>query len=85
MKLNGFKIVCESVGLNLHKYHNMSFRDIRNELDPDGKNHDLTLVCTKCGTTHTCRCSKPKRVIHGLCNVCAGLEEKPKPLSWYKG
>jgi hypothetical protein len=54
---------------------NKSFKAIKNELDPDGKNHDLTLTCVKCGTTETCRCSKPKRKFQGVCDKCSTLNE----------
>ena len=47
-----------------------TFEDIRNELDPDGTKHDLTLKCAKCGTQNTCRCSKPKRTVIGICPEC---------------
>lgn len=37
-----------------------------------GKNdHHLKLVCVKCGTTQTCRCSVPKTEINGICDTCA--------------
>ena len=52
-----------------------TFQDIRNELDPEGKNHDLTLTCVKCGTTETCRCSKPKRKFNGVCPKCSQIKE----------
>lgn len=48
-----------------------TFREIKNQLDPDGTKHDLTLTCSKCGTSETCRCSKPKRKIKGICDKCA--------------
>lgn len=48
-----------------------TFREIKNELDPDGTKHDLTLTCSKCGTTETCRCSKPKRKYEGVCDKCS--------------
>jgi hypothetical protein len=54
---------------------NKSFKAIKNELDPEGKNHDLTLTCVKCGTTETCRCSKPKRKFQGICDKCSTLNE----------
>lgn len=47
-----------------------SFSQIRDELDPDGSKHDLTLTCGKCGNTQTCRCSKPKRKVTGICDSC---------------
>lgn len=49
-----------------------SFRDLKNEHDPDGTKHDMTLKCVKCGTTDTCRCRKPKREFKGLCGKCSG-------------
>jgi hypothetical protein len=49
---------------------NKTFQQIRDEQDPKGKNHDLTLTCVKCGTTETCRCSKPKRKFKGICAKC---------------
>jgi Fe2+ or Zn2+ uptake regulation protein len=51
-----------------------TFFEIRREHDPDGMKHDLRLVCLKCGTTETCRCSKPKRTFEGICNDCAGID-----------
>lgn len=51
---------------------NKSFRELRNEHDPDGTKHDMTMQCVKCGTTESCRCSKPKRMFKGLCDKCAG-------------
>ena len=48
-----------------------TFQEIRNEQDPNGINHDLTLVCVKCGDTDTCRCSKPKRKFKGICKDCS--------------
>jgi hypothetical protein len=50
-----------------------TFFDIRNEEDPNGTNHDLRLICTKCGVTETCKCSKPKRKFYGVCHGCAGI------------
>jgi hypothetical protein len=50
-----------------------TFREIQNELDPERKHHDLTLTCVKCGTTQTCRCSKPKRKFNGICKKCAEM------------
>ena len=49
----------------------LTFSEIRNKYDPDGKRHDLTLKCVKCGTTQTCRCSKPKRKFEGICDECS--------------
>lgn len=49
-----------------------TFQQIQDKEDPDGKAHDLTLVCVKCGNTQSCRCSKPKREFKGVCNDCAG-------------
>lgn len=54
-----------------------TFQEIRNQYDPDGTKHDLTLKCIKCGTTQTCRCSKPKRKMEGICDECA----KPKTVT----
>jgi hypothetical protein len=51
-----------------------TFQEIRNQYDPDGTKHDLTLKCVKCGTTQTCRCSKPKRTMEGICEKCAELK-----------
>jgi hypothetical protein len=48
-----------------------TWKVIRQEQDPVGKNHDLTLSCVKCGTTSTCRCMKPKRKFEGICDKCA--------------
>ena len=47
-----------------------TWRQIEDEQDPDGKNHDLKLTCTKCGKSQTCRCSKPKRTFYGICPSC---------------
>ena len=55
-----------------------TFTEIRNKYDPDGTKHDLTLKCVKCGTTQTCRCSKPKRTMEGICDKCA---QKQKALN----
>jgi hypothetical protein len=52
-----------------------TFSQIQNELDPDGTKHDLTLTCIQCGTTTTCRCSKPKRKITGVCDSCSKITE----------
>jgi len=57
------------------KTESKTFREIRNELDPDGKKHDLTLTCEKCGTTETCRCSQPKRKFKGICDKCSSQKE----------
>lgn len=54
------------------KFGLKSFKEIRNEQDPDGTKHDLKLVCKKCGNSSTCRCRKPKRMFEGLCDDCAG-------------
>lgn len=54
-------VVCES-----HK----TFRQIKNEQDPDGTQHDLRIECIECGTSDTCRCSKPKRTFSGICPRC---------------
>ena len=48
-----------------------TFRQIHEDEDPDGKGHDLFLKCTKCETSETCRCSKPKREFRGICDSCA--------------
>ena len=48
--------------------------EIRNEQDPKGINHDLTMECIQCNNTVTCRCMKPKRLFKGLCNDCAGID-----------
>jgi len=53
-----------------------TFQEIRDAEDPDGTKHDLTLQCVKCGTKHTCRCSKPKRLMKGICDECAMQESK---------
>lgn len=44
---------------------------IRAEHDPDGKQHDLRLTCSRCGNSQTCRCSKPKKHFSGICPTCA--------------
>lgn len=49
-----------------------TFQQIMDDEDPDGKQHDLTLTCAKCGTTQSCRCSKPKRTFTGICPKCSG-------------
>jgi hypothetical protein len=43
---------------------------IRDEEDPEGKNHDLSLHCVECGESDTCKCSKPKRKFEGVCDKC---------------
>jgi hypothetical protein len=48
-----------------------TFQEIRDQHDPDGKQHDLRLICVKCGTSETCRCSKPKRKFEGICRNCS--------------
>jgi hypothetical protein len=50
-----------------------TWEQIRNEQDPSGKNHDLRLICVKCGTTETCRCMKPKREFKGICDDCNNI------------
>lgn len=58
-----------------HKqYAPKTFQEIRDLHDPDGKKHDLTLKCVKCGTTQTCKCSKPKRTMSGICEKCSTLK-----------
>jgi hypothetical protein len=54
-----------------------TFQQIRDQEDPDGTKHDLSLECVKCGNKHTCKCSKPKRKIYGICPDC---EEKQQTL-----
>lgn len=49
-----------------------SWKQIQNEEDPMGHNHDLRLTCVKCGNEETCRCSKPKRKFFGICGNCMG-------------
>ena len=51
-----------------------TFYEIKNKLDPDGTKHDLKLKCVKCGNVHTCKCSKPKRTVEGICYKCAGID-----------
>ena len=53
-----------------------TFNQIKNEQDPTGKNHDLRLTCVKCGTSETCKCSKPKRKFEGICYKCSGTDLK---------
>lgn len=48
-----------------------TFRQLQDEHDPGGKNHDLKLRCIKCNTTQTCKCSAPKRTFDGICDQCA--------------
>lgn len=52
-----------------------TFQQIRDEHDPDGTKHDLTLTCIKCGAKHTCRCTKPKKEFKGICPDCSKLSE----------
>lgn len=47
-----------------------TWNEIKNREDPNGKNHDLRLICVKCGNSCTCRCSKPKREFKGICDEC---------------
>jgi len=64
-----------------------TFSEIREAEDPDGKNHDLRLVCVSCGTVQTCRCSKPKRTFFGICSECDGgdvLDESLSPGAFFK-
>jgi hypothetical protein len=56
-----------------------TWTEIRDAHDPDGTKHDLTFKCP-CGQSMTCRCSKPKTVVEGLCDECAkqpGWTRKP--------
>lgn len=53
----------------------LTWQEIRDKEDPDGKNHDLELTCVSCGNSQTCRCSKPKRHFFGICPEC---ENKPE-------
>jgi len=48
-----------------------TFEQIRKEEDPGGKKHDLTLTCSECGNTETCRCKASKRKFTGICNECS--------------
>jgi hypothetical protein len=57
-----------------------NFFQIKNEEDPNGLNHDLRLVCVKCGTSQTCRCTKPKREFKGICHKCAGINYNGKSI-----
>jgi hypothetical protein len=66
IKGNTFRLIKESENINYK-----TFKQIRDELDPDGKKHDLTLHCIKCNTTETCKCSKPKRKFDGICPECS--------------
>ena len=50
-----------------------TFSQIRAEEDPDGKGHDLHMTCTRCHDSQTCRCSKPKREFHGICDKCSKM------------
>lgn len=47
-----------------------TFRQIRDEQDPDGTKHDVTIRCVHCENTYTCRCKKPKREFKGICEKC---------------
>ena len=49
----------------------LTWEEIRTKEDPNGKNHDLRLICTICEGISTCRCSKPKREFRGICPLCA--------------
>jgi hypothetical protein len=49
-----------------------SWKQIEDEQDPDGINHDLKLSCVKCNNQQTCRCSKPKKSFLGICPRCMG-------------
>jgi len=51
-----------------------NWHQIKHEQDPDGKKHDLRLICPKCNNTETCKCSKLKREFFGLCYKCAGID-----------
>ena len=53
-----------------------TFREIREKEDPGGTNHDLRLICVKCGGSQTCRCTKPKREFKGVCPYCTGELER---------
>lgn len=48
-----------------------TWESIRRREDPEGKKHDITLVCPKCGNQSSCRCMKPKRKFEGICPDCA--------------
>jgi hypothetical protein len=50
---------------------NSTFQEVKNAYDPDGKKHDLTLICKKCGRTQSCRCMKPKKKVKAICQECA--------------
>lgn len=52
------------------QFDQRTFQEIRDTEDPDGTKHDLALHCIKCGTKHTCKCSKPKRRFNGICPDC---------------
>ena len=39
-----------------------TWRQIEDELDPDGTQHDLRLSCVRCGNSQTCRRSEERRV-----------------------
>ena len=54
----------------------LTWREIREAYNEKyGENHHcLTLHCTKCENTMTCRCSHPKIEEYGICDECC----KPK-------
>ena len=71
MNLNWFRKGIEQAPTTLKTWN-----QIRDELDPDGTKHDLTLICDRCGNSQTCRCPKPKRKVHGICMNCAEKEKR---------
>ena len=73
------------------------WREIQKQEDPERKNHDLHLICSRCGDEQSCRCNKPKRKFYGLCDMCAGygttkkdgnmrgnIEDHPTIKAWTK-
>ncbi len=63
----------------------LTWAQIQDEEDPEGKNHDLKLICVKCANTRTCRCSKPKREFKGLCDECVSPNKDKQLLTeWFK-
>ena len=51
-----------------------NFAQIRVEQNPHGTKHCLKLECVACGTVNSCRCSKPKKLVRGICYDCAGVD-----------
>ncbi len=67
--------------MKLYKIANivLTWKEIQDKEDPEGKNHDLHLTCIKCNNSRTCRCSKPKRKFEGICDKCSEEPKKREP------